>query len=215
MSDDHERFEAGDRTFRRTVTCAWCGNKYHSACPEEFDKGTQGSHCASNVAREGDQWVIYSGYGSSHDFQRHVFVANPPIEPADPVCDECISERWSAGDLADGTTEDYRCARIEDFAPRPPYAWSLIHQIQRLVEKRVAMRKLIDVVLNASTFDGALDNAIDEFRKELRWTGELDDDGPTYAEGCPEVAENMRQAARQLERLAALWEGGKDKRGQS
>lgn len=195
--------------FKRTVTCVWCGNKYRSMCPKEFDKGTQGSHCASNVVREGDLWVIYSGYGSEHDFQRHVFAANAPTEPADPVCDECISERWSAGDLTNGTTEDYRCARVEDFAPRPRGTWSLVHQIKELVGRQVAMRKLIDVVLKPSP-DIAVDDAIAEYRKELRWTGELGDGGEVYAEGAPEVAENMRQAARQLERLAAFWERDKE-----
>jgi len=106
--------------------------------------------------------------------------------------------------------ECYRLGRREEFAPRPAGTWSLIHKIKELVEHGVAMRKLIDVVLNANTFDGKLDGAIDEFRKWQRFTGELDDGGDKYAEAAPEVAENMRAAARQLQELASFWERDRD-----
>jgi len=84
--------------FRRTVHCVWCGNRYRSAVPGDFDRNLQGSHCASDVVQEDGAWYVRGGYGSDeHDMHRYLFVANPPSAPADPVCDECISERLQAG----------------------------------------------------------------------------------------------------------------------
>jgi hypothetical protein len=51
-----------------------------------------------------------------------------------------------------------------------------------------------------------LGNAVRAYQKHQRWTGELDDDGETYAEGAPEVARQMRETARNLESLAGSWE---------
>jgi hypothetical protein len=84
----------------RTVTCAWCGNHYRSAIPSDLDRGLQGSHCASDVILKDGQWIVRGGYGSDkHDMNCYVFVANHPSLPADPVCDECISQRLHDGDL--------------------------------------------------------------------------------------------------------------------
>jgi predicted RNase H-like HicB family nuclease len=194
--------------FPRTVTCVWCGNKYRSACPGDIDRGLQGSHCASDVVREGDQWIVRGGYGSDeHDLQRYVFVANPPTSPADPICDECISQRESAGDLVETTPECYRTGRLKDFSPRPPGTRDLVGQIRRLIEERVATRQLTEAAMKANDAGHPdLGDAVREYRRHQRWTGEIDDDGETYAEKAPEVAGQMRESARQLEEMAATWE---------
>lgn len=110
--------DTSQRFFPRTVTCAWCKNRYRSAIPGEIDQGLQGSHCASDVIQEGDEWIVRGSYGSDeHDLHRYRFVANKPTTPADPVCDECISERQLAGDLEDLV---FHCERRSgDFGPRP------------------------------------------------------------------------------------------------
>jgi hypothetical protein len=196
------------------VTCAWCSNRYRSACPSDLDRGLQGSHCASNVVQKDGKWLVHGGYGSDeHDMHRYLFVANPPSAPADPVCDECISERLQAGDLRDTGLECER--RPADFGTRPFGTWGLVYQIRELAENEVALRRLAEVackeheaahppeVLETSCEVCA---AIREYRKHQRWRGELDDSGEEYAEGCPEVAAQLREAAQRIEELATFWE---------
>jgi hypothetical protein len=204
---------AFQRFFPRTVTCAWCKNRYRSAIPVELSQGLQGSHCASDVIQEGDEWIVRGGYGSDeHDLHRYRFVANKPTTPADPVCDECISERLLAGDLEDLGLHCDR--RPGDFGPRPRGTWELVGQIKNLVESKVVLRRLAEATCREH--DGAHQAAengscllcaeIRAYRKYQRWTGELEDRGEEYAQGCPEVAEQLREAARAIERLATFWE---------
>lgn len=202
--------------FQRTVTCAWCGNHYRSACPSDLDRGLQGSHCASDVVQEGGDWFVRGSYGSDeHDMHRYLFVANKPSAPADPVCDECISERFQVGDLRDTGLECSR--RSGDFGQRPFGTWGLISQIGTFVTSAVVMRRLVDAACRAhdkahpSGKNDPLSPCevcaeIRAYRKHQRWIGELVDGGEEYVEGCPEVAAQMREAARQLEDLAAFWE---------
>lgn len=202
--------------FQRTVTCAWCGNRYRSACPSDLDRGLQGSHCASDVVQEGENWFVRGSYGSDeHDMHRYLFVANKPSAPADPVCDECVSERLQAGDLQDTGLECDR--RPCDFGPRPFGTWWLIYQIRELVKSTVAMRGLAEAACrehdrgHLSDENGTLPpcevcGEIREYRKHQRWIGELVDGGEEYVEGCFEVAGQLREAARQLEDLAVFWE---------
>lgn len=198
----------------RTVTCVWCGNRYRSACPDDLDRGLQGCHCASDVVQEGGDWFVRGGYGSNeHDMHRYLFVANKPSEPADPVCDECISERLQAGDLQDTGLE---CARRPaDFGPRPFGTWGLVDQIRGLVENEVTLRRLVEVTskeheaVHTPDEHGApcaVCTALREYRKQQRFRGELEDGGEEYTAGCPEVAGQLREAAHRLEELAALWE---------
>lgn len=205
-----------DETFRRTVTCVWCGNRYRSACPSDLDRGLQGSHCASDVVQEGGNWFVRGGYGSDeHDMHRYLFVANKPSATADPVCDECISERLQAGDLRDIGLECDR--RPADFGPRPFGTWALVRQIRELVKSTVEMRRLVDAACRQHDKAHPSDaNAplpceicveIREYRKHQRWTGKLEDGGEEYIEGCPEVSGQMREAAQQLEELATFWDG--------
>lgn len=208
----------GTERFTRTVTCAWCRNRYRSACPSELDRGLQGSHCASSVVQRGDVWFIHCGYGSDeHDMHTYRFVANPPSEPADPVCDECISQRLRIGDIEDTGLESER--RPSDFGPRPFGTWGLVHSICKLTEDMVPLRLLAmaaDAYVHAGgTAEGSdvtrdLQGAVREYRKYQRWTGEIDDGGEEYVEGCPEVAAQMRDAAAQLEQRARYWEGKRD-----
>lgn len=87
-----------ERTFPRFVRCAWCKNRYRAAVEEA--NVTQGTDCAASVWNERGTWLIQGHYGSrSHDAMRFRFVQNVPLAPADPVCDICIDERLSAGDL--------------------------------------------------------------------------------------------------------------------
>jgi hypothetical protein len=45
-------------------------------------------------------WIVQGHYGStSYDCEIYRFVQNPPTEPADSICDNCIGERIVAGDL--------------------------------------------------------------------------------------------------------------------
>lgn len=202
------------RFLPRSVTCAWCANRYQSACPSDLDRGLQGSHCASDVVQEGGDWFVRGGYGSdAHDMHRYLFVANKPSAPADPVCDECISERLQAGDLRDTGVVCTR--RPGDFGPRPFGTWAFVHQIRDLVENEVVMRRLVDAVCrehdkrHPPDEDGpacAICAEIREYRKHQRWIGEIEDGGEEYVEGCPEVAGQLREAARELEELAAFWE---------
>jgi hypothetical protein len=181
-----------------------------------MDVGLQGSHCASDVVREDDKWVVRCGYGSENDMNKYAFVTNPPSEPADPVCDECVDQRLIMGDLVEITPECYRTARtLGDYSPRPPGTRGLVARIRHHMENEVAMRGLIDAAVRASEvghpeFDDVghleLDAAVSEYRRYQRWIGELDDGGETYAEGAPEVATQMREVARQLEQLAVFWE---------
>jgi hypothetical protein len=195
--------------FARFVTCVWCGNHYRSVFPGDNDQGLQGSHCASDVVQEGGEWFVRGGYGSDeHDMHRYRFETNPPVAPADPVCDECISERLRAGDLrAVGLEFDRRPA---DFGPRPHGTWGLVYQIRELVQKTEGMRRLVDASCAEHVAHGdascKICTEILEYRKYQRWTGELEDGGDKYPNGCAEVAEQMREAARQLERLAVFWE---------
>jgi len=191
----------------RTVTCAWCGNRYRSAVPGDLDRGRQGSHCASDVVRVGEQWIVRGGYGSDeHDLRRYVFVAHPPSAPTDPVCDECVSERILAGDLRQDPPEVDRAGRV-DFGPRPPATWLLVGEIRHLIEESAAMRRVVTAAEadhDAGRYDGAdtdVHAAVLDWRKHQRYTGEIDDDGETYTTG--EVADHLREAARDLERLAA------------
>ncbi len=192
--------------FQRTVTCAWCGNRYRSACPSDHDRGLQGSHCAADVVQEDGKWFVRGGYGSDeHDMHRYVFVANPPNAPADPVCDECISQRQQAGDLVDDGMEAVR--RPGDFSPRPLGTWGLINQIRRLVEDMVPMRTLIEASIRAADAGHSeLAEAVRVYREHQRFTGAIDDGGEAPAEGCPEIAAQLREAARELDNLAASWE---------
>ncbi len=94
--------------FPRPVVCVWCGNRHRSVVPGRGDQPstTQGDACAASVWVEAGVWYVQAHYGSSdYDTRRYRFVANPPAEPADPVCDNCIGERLCAGDLerVDGT----------------------------------------------------------------------------------------------------------------
>ena len=204
--------------FPRPVICAWCGNRYRSAIPSEIDRGLQGSHCASDVIQRDGSWLIRCGYGSDeHDMHTYRFVANPPSEPADPVCDECISQRVHAGDIEDIGLEADR--RPEDFGPRPYGTWGLVSQIRSLLENRVAMLAVIKAACDDHDAAHHPDengtphqcecrtcSAVREYRKHQRWTGEIDDGGEGHPEGCPEVAAQMREAAANLERLAVYWE---------
>lgn len=203
------------QALQRTVTCAWCGNHYRSACPSALDRGLQGSHCASDIVQEDGAWYVRGSYGSDeHDMHRYLFVANPPAAPADPVCDECISERLMAGDLRDTGPECER--RPADFGPRPLGTWGLVQQIKKLAEARVAMRQLVTEA--CATHEGVhsaedpckLCTAIREYRKYQRWSGDLWDEGEKYSEGCPEVADQLRAAAKDLERLAVFWESQRE-----
>lgn len=198
--------DVSTRRLHRTVTCAWCGNRYRSAVPSDLDRGLQGSHCASDVVQEDGKWLVRGGYGSDeHDMHRYVFVANPPSAPADPVCDECISQRLHAGDLEDVGLEADR--RPSDFSPRPRGTWELVYQIRRLLEDMIPMRALIAATLSAvDAVPPELAEAVSAYRKYQRWNGEIQDDGEQYAEGCPEVVAQMREAARLLEEIAAFWE---------
>ena len=192
--------------FPRTVTCAWCGNHYRSACPGGFDHGTQGSHCASSaIFREG-RWIVVGGYGSDeHDLHAYEFVSDPPGQTADPVCDECVSQRLSAGQLRQISPE--HCAHGGDFSPRPHGTYGLVSQISRMMEREVAMRALCDAAMKASDAGHpGLSEVVHEYRKFQRWNGEIEDDGEEYAEGAPEVASQIREAARHLEDLAVFWE---------
>jgi hypothetical protein len=202
--------------FPRTVTCAWCGNRYRSSVPDDLDRGLQGSHCASDVVQKDGDWFVRGGYGSDeHDMHRYLFVANKPSAPADPICDECISQRLQAGDLHDTGLECDR--RPADFGPRPFGTWALVYQIRELVESTVAMRRLVDVAckehnkvhpsdVNDPSRPCEICAEIREYRKHQRWSGELEDGGEEYVRGCPEVAGQMREAARRLEERAAFWE---------
>lgn len=200
--------------FRRTVICAWCGNRYRSSVPSELDRGLQGSHCASDIVQKEGEWIVRGGYGSDeHDMHRYLFVANLPSAPADPVCDECISERLRAGDLRDTGLECER--RPADFGPRPFGTGELVCQIRELVKCEVALRRLAEVACeehktvhlpDAHEASCTVCAAIREYHKHQHWTGELEDGGEKYAEGCPEVAEQLREAAKGLEKLAVFWE---------
>jgi len=200
--------------FRRNVTCVWCGNRYRSSVPGDLDRGLQGSHCASDVIQKDGEWFVRGGYGSDeHDMHRYVFVANPPSAPADPVCDECISERLQAGDLRDTGLECER--RPADFGPRPFGTWGLVYQIRELAENEVALRRLAEVACkehearhlpSEPVAPCEVCAAIREYRKHQRWRGEIEDGGEEYAEGCPEVAGQLREAAKRVEELASFWE---------
>jgi len=198
----------------RTVICAWCNNRYRSAIPGELDRGLQGSHCASVVIQKDGEWVVHGCYGSDeHDLHRYLFVANKPTAPADPVCDECISERFLAGDLRDiGLHCDRRSG---DFGPRPFGTWGLVNQIRELVENEAALRRLAEAACKDHEAVHSPDEpeatcevcaATREYRKYQRWRGEIDDGGEEYPKGCPEIAEQLREAARGLESLATFWE---------
>lgn len=212
-------FTPAKHFFSRTVTCAWCNNRYRSAVPPDIDRGLQGCHCASDVVHEGGQWIVRGGYGSDeHDMHRYVFIANPPSAPAAPVCDECISQCQEAGDLRQLSPED--CRRPGDFSPRPLGTHALVTQIRRLLEEAVVLRKVVDAACkdhdiahetdeNGVPYPCACDvcAAVREYRKYQRWQGEIDDGGETYEAGAPEVASQMRAAASALEKLAVFWEG--------
>jgi hypothetical protein len=86
--------------FPRPVVCAWCWNAHRSIVPADICGGVQGDGCASVVIHKNGSWYVCGAYGStSYDMTRFKFVRNPPTEEADPVCDNCIGERHSAGDL--------------------------------------------------------------------------------------------------------------------
>ena len=200
--------------FRRTVTCVWCGNRYRSSVPNDLDRGLQGSHCASDVVQKDGEWFMRGGYGSDkHDMRRYLFVVNPPSAPADPVCDECISERLQSGNLRDTGLECER--RPADFGPRPTGTWGLVYQIRELTKNEVALRRLAEVACKEHETVHPPDEhetsckvcaAIREYRKHQRWRGEIEDGGEEYAEGCPEVADQLREAAQRIKELAAFWE---------
>ena len=107
--------------FPRPVVCAWCGNRHRSVVP--FETSTQGDNCAASVFQAtvesaemltrapnqyehhpptiaAGEWLVKGHYGSSgYDCDLYRFVKNAPTAPASPVCDNCIGERSSAGDL--------------------------------------------------------------------------------------------------------------------
>lgn len=88
-----------DPRFPRPVVCEWCANAYRSIVPEEICKRVQGDGCAAHVWTEDGEWFLAASYGSSYDMSRFKFVWNLPTMPADPVCDNCIGERYYSGDL--------------------------------------------------------------------------------------------------------------------
>jgi hypothetical protein len=100
------------------VVCAWCGSRYRPISDNE----TQGDTCASSIYQVTDQvltrvkdpnvspngppdlrlgeWLVQGHYGStSYDCELYRFVQDPPTAAADPVCDNCILARDTAGDL--------------------------------------------------------------------------------------------------------------------
>lgn len=109
--------------FPRPVVCAWCGNRHRSIVP--FETSTQGDACAASVfqiteanmqsiadmlSRDSDEadlptlavgeWLVKGHYGStSYDCHLFRYVQNSPTAAADPICDNCIGERSTAGDL--------------------------------------------------------------------------------------------------------------------
>lgn len=84
--------------FARPVVCAWCRNRHRSITGDA--NNTQGDGCAASVFERGGRWLVRGHYGStSHDMCTYMFVANAPTERADPVCDNCIGERLTVGDL--------------------------------------------------------------------------------------------------------------------
>lgn len=217
-NDGHGNIAAAEtsRIPPRTVTCAWCKNRYRSAVPSELDRGVQGCHCASDVLQdEQGRWIVRSGYGSDNDLDTFAFVANPPSQPADPICDECISDRIAASDLAPLSPSAFR--RPEDFAPRPAGLWRITQKIRDQAKQIVAMRRLIDVACREHGPSGIshpvgecllcpceLCEAVEAYQKFQRWTGELQDEGDLLDDIA--AAKILRESARDLEGLADFCE---------
>lgn len=202
----------------RSVTCAWCGNRYCSSVPTELDEGLQGSHCASRVVQEEGTWSVHGGYGShAHDMKGYEFITNAPTVEANPVCDECISERLDRGDLRDLGLESDK--RPDTFQLRPEGTWQLVDTISHLVQDKTAMQTLLDGIYTQHiqqhppeseiTLTCELCASLHTYRKWQHWFGTREYEGEEFEKGCPEVAENYRAAAQQLEKLAAFWEGSK------
>ena len=98
MNRDNLPSEALGR-FERPVVCAWCGNRHRTMFPE-LDRTDLGDSCAANVFfSEKWGWVVNGHYGSGYDCSIYRFLYNEPSAEADPICDQCISERISAGEL--------------------------------------------------------------------------------------------------------------------
>lgn len=91
-----------DPRFPRPVVCEWCSNSHRSVIPEGIGRGKQGDGCAASVYQEDNEWFVAGHYGStSFDLRRFKFIWDLPTVPADPICDNCIGERYSAGDLVE------------------------------------------------------------------------------------------------------------------
>jgi hypothetical protein len=219
-----------DDRFLRTVTCAWCGNCHTSAVPGDLDSRLQGIACASDVVLEDGRWIVRGSYGSrEHDMERYVFVAHPPSAPADPVCDTCVSERIHAGDLVSTSPEMDR--READFAPRPAWAHDFVYRIRVLLKEIAVTRRVVDAACRthgaaprthgadreASTLPSSMIEvahgpaceicaAVDAYSQYQQWNHELEDGGRALSpqEGRSAYARHLREAARQMEDLAAF-----------
>ena len=120
---DHHGDLTPDPRFPRPVACAWCGNRHRAITPFSEDL-TQGDGCAASVFQVTEEilartetaerqdpaasagtlaigdWLVNGHYGSTaHDCALFRFIRNLPTSAADPVCDNCVGERISAGDL--------------------------------------------------------------------------------------------------------------------
>jgi hypothetical protein len=111
FAEDASRFE-------RPVVCQWWNNKHRTMFPHDLksDDATCGDACAISVWRvdamtkarlkergvqcEVGDWMANGHYGANNfDTQLWKWVKNFPRENADPICDNCLGERISAGDL--------------------------------------------------------------------------------------------------------------------
>ena len=94
------------------MVCQWCGNRYRNIMRSDAEVQTQGDACAASVFQateataqrgglvQAGEWLVMGHYGSSdYDTCLFRFAKNHPRAEADPVCDNCIGERISAGDL--------------------------------------------------------------------------------------------------------------------
>jgi hypothetical protein len=102
--------ESMDR-FPRIVVCEWCGNKYRSVAPDPKDiskqSKVQGDDCCAHVYYKDGDWFLVGGYGSGgYDMDIYKFVKNLPTRKAQVVCDGCIGERRSAGDIIKVGTDE-------------------------------------------------------------------------------------------------------------
>lgn len=200
---------------QRRVICAWCGNRYRSVWGDEADDPLrQGSHCASDVVFQDGAWLVRGAYGSDeHDLHCYRFVANAPTAPADPVCDECISERLLAGDLEE-IGPDVK-PRPGAFAPRPYGTWILVHRIRILLEEAAGMRRVVEAARQMHSAGSGHDPAcvvcmaVARLARYEQWNTQPDDgsDPLLQDEGQRELASQFRDVAKYLSGMASFCDG--------